>query len=211
MKFTKFIVDSETVVEVHFRLLGTNGFRVKAKNERFDYCGLSLSSEPQMWKIYVVVWQITPKKLRQKACRTCSTIIFSDSANHIIDLWRCRCRCRCRRHFLNSLVKLTHRRRRWLRGRDWLAYLMSKNNDFRTRCTPCTCISHFETFDWRPLWNNNVKWPNLKSCGGRLHTTLKVNFFCLWVSSSFHASLIFREFILILFSERHESILLRRK
>ena len=34
------------------------------------------------------------KTLHQKACRTCSTIIFLYSTNQIIDLWRCRWRCR---------------------------------------------------------------------------------------------------------------------
>ena len=37
------------------------------------------------------------KKMHQKACRTCSTIIFLHSTNQIIDLWR------CRRQILNSL------------------------------------------------------------------------------------------------------------
>ena len=40
------------------------------------------------------------KKLHQKACRTCSTIIFPYSVNQIIDLWHC---CCSRRRFLNSL------------------------------------------------------------------------------------------------------------
>ena len=31
------------------------------------------------------------KKLRQKACSACSTIIFPCTTNHIIDLGRCRC------------------------------------------------------------------------------------------------------------------------
>ena len=36
------------------------------------------------------------KTLHQKACRTCSTIMFlrDYSTNKIIDLWRRRCRCR---------------------------------------------------------------------------------------------------------------------
>ena len=46
------------------------------------------------------------KILHQKACRTCSTIIFPHSANHIIDLQRC-C-CRCRRHFLRPWQTRTH-------------------------------------------------------------------------------------------------------
>ena len=31
------------------------------------------------------------RTLLQKACRTCSTIIFAHSTNQIIELWRCRC------------------------------------------------------------------------------------------------------------------------
>ena len=42
------------------------------------------------------------KILHQKACRTCSMIIFLHSTNQIIDLWRCR--WRCRRQILNSLM-----------------------------------------------------------------------------------------------------------
>ena len=37
------------------------------------------------------------KIFHQKACRTCSTIIFPRSTNRIIDLWRCR-------RFVNSLL-----------------------------------------------------------------------------------------------------------
>ena len=43
------------------------------------------------------------KTLHQKACRTCSTIIFLHTTNQIIDLWRCR--RRCRRQILNSLLR----------------------------------------------------------------------------------------------------------
>ena len=42
------------------------------------------------------------KTMHQKACRTCSTIIFLHSTNQIIDLRRCR--WRCRRQILNSLL-----------------------------------------------------------------------------------------------------------
>ena len=34
------------------------------------------------------------KKLHQKTCSTCNTIIFPHSSNQIIDLWRCRCHFR---------------------------------------------------------------------------------------------------------------------
>ena len=40
------------------------------------------------------------KALHQKACRTCSTVIFLHSTNQIVDLWRCR--WLCRRQILNS-------------------------------------------------------------------------------------------------------------
>ena len=42
------------------------------------------------------------KTLHQKACRTCSAIIFLHSTNQVIDLWRFR--WRCRRQILNSLI-----------------------------------------------------------------------------------------------------------
>ena len=41
--------------EVHCRLLGTDGFHVKAKNERFTACRLALSCELQVGKFQVVV------------------------------------------------------------------------------------------------------------------------------------------------------------
>ena len=45
------------------------------------------------------------KKMHEKACRTCSTIVFPYSTNQIVDLWCCR--CLCRRHFLHFLVSGT--------------------------------------------------------------------------------------------------------
>ena len=38
--------------------------------------GVQLSSEPQIWKFLVVVWETTSKKVHQKACRKCSRNIF---------------------------------------------------------------------------------------------------------------------------------------
>ena len=49
---------------------------------------------------YLRFWR--QRQLDQKACRTCSTIIFLHSTNQIFDLWRCR--WRCRRQILNSLI-----------------------------------------------------------------------------------------------------------
>ena len=74
-----------------------HGFHTKAKNERFT---AESSRCPQNLKIENIMSSFANyvKKLHQKACRTCSTIIFPRSTNQIIDLWR----CLCRRHFLNS-------------------------------------------------------------------------------------------------------------
>ena len=86
--------------EVHFRLLGTNGFHVKAKSERDYCCELTLSSEPQFSRCCLADYV---KTLHQKACHTCRTIIFLHSPNQIIiDLWHC-CWC-CRSQILNSLI-----------------------------------------------------------------------------------------------------------
>ena len=53
---------------------------------------------------------ISRRRLQQKACRTCSTIIFPHSTNQIIDLWRYR--CRYRRHFIRELKQTRRRRKR---------------------------------------------------------------------------------------------------
>ena len=79
-------------------------FSCKGKERKIYCCELALSSEPQIWKFHVVVWQTTSKHLHQKACPTCSTIVFLHSTNQIIYEWRCR--WRCRRQNLNSLIWL---------------------------------------------------------------------------------------------------------
>ena len=83
--------------ELHFRLLGTNGFHVKAKSERSSAaslrCRQNLKYEISRRRLADSV-----KTLQQKACLTCSTIIFLHSTNQIIDLWR------CRREILKSLM-----------------------------------------------------------------------------------------------------------
>ena len=66
-----------SIGEMFFNLIGMNGFHVKAKNKRFTAAGSRCRQNL--------------KKLHQKAWRTCSTIIFPRSTDHIIDLWRCRC------------------------------------------------------------------------------------------------------------------------
>ena len=88
-----------TIGGVHFRLLGTNGFQVQAKIERLLLRASIVVRTSNMKISRRRLADCT--KLHQKACCTCSTIIFLHSTNQIIDLWR------CRRQILNSLL---HRR-----------------------------------------------------------------------------------------------------
>ena len=71
--------------ELHFRLLGMNGFHVKAKSERSTAasCVVVRTSNMKVSRHRLADYV---KTLQQKACRTCSTIIFLHSTNQIIDL-----------------------------------------------------------------------------------------------------------------------------
>ena len=73
----------------HFRLFGTNGIHVKAKNERYTAASLRCRQNSNM-KISRRRLADYVKTLHQKACRSCSRIIFLHSTNQIVDLWRCR-------------------------------------------------------------------------------------------------------------------------
>ena len=55
---------------VHFRLLGANGFHLKAKNERFTAAG-SLCRQNIAFEKFTSSFDI----LDEKACSTCSTIL----------------------------------------------------------------------------------------------------------------------------------------
>ena len=63
------------------------------------------------------------KTFHQKACGTCCTIIFLNSTNQIIDLWRCRCRSRHR--FLNTA--LARSARAWFFARAGRAKSIPRN------------------------------------------------------------------------------------
>ena len=121
---------------MHFRLLGTNAFHAKAKNERLAAAGWCCRPKLEDQNFTSPIFGTLQEKLHQKACRTCSMIILPHSINQIIHLWCCR--CHSRRRFL-SLIK-------------------SATVFLRTFCTPGTCIYNFDTFDWRQLWNNEAKW-----------------------------------------------------
>ena len=87
--------------EVRYRLLGTNAFHVKAKNEGFTAAGRVVVRTSKM-KISRRHLADYVKKLHQKRAARAARLFFPHSTNQIIHLWRCRCR-RCR-HFLNSLI-----------------------------------------------------------------------------------------------------------
>ena len=94
--------------EVYFRFLCTSDFHVKTKNERFA-AGGRRCRQILKYEIFASSFgrlRQKKKKMQEKACRTCSKVIFLHSTNQIINLWRCRWRCCCRRHFLNSLIKV---------------------------------------------------------------------------------------------------------
>ena len=85
---------SRCASEVCLRFLGTNGFLVKGKNERFTAEGSRCRQNLLTWESHVAGTSTCGTFFHQKACRT----IFLHSTNQIIDL------CRCSRHFLNSLL-----------------------------------------------------------------------------------------------------------
>ena len=70
--------------EVHFRWLGTNGFHAQAKNERFRAAGSHCRRNLKTKMSRLLADKV--RKFNQKACRTCSTIIFPRSTNQGIDL-----------------------------------------------------------------------------------------------------------------------------
>ena len=79
--------------DVHFRLLGTIGFHARTKNKRFTSEG-SRCRQKFKHENSTASFGRLRQFFYQKACRTCSTIIFPHSLI---------CCC-CRRHFLNSLM-----------------------------------------------------------------------------------------------------------
>ena len=72
--------------EVHFRLLGTNVFHLKLKNE-----GFTAASSRCRQKLKYENFTSSFGRLRQNiASKSVRVIIFLHSTNQIIDLWRCR-------------------------------------------------------------------------------------------------------------------------
>ena len=93
------LVTLNKVVEMHFRLLGTNGYHVKVNNKRFTAAG-SRYRQNLKYENFTSSFGRLRRKIAPKACHTCRMIIFPHSANQIFGLW-----CwRCHRHFINYLL-----------------------------------------------------------------------------------------------------------
>ena len=162
------IRDRYKIGEPHFRLLGTNGFHVKAENERF-----TASSSRCRQNLKYEHFTSSFGRLHQKACRTRSTIIFLHSTNQIIDL----CRWRCRRQIFREL-KQPRRRRQYLHIWQWkTAFLYALHVHF-----------FLLTFWRRSRSFYDVKWPVLQLPGRREHTMTNVHF-CLVTVSYTHLTL----------------------
>ena len=74
---------------MYFNLLGTNAFHIKAKNERLTTAGSRCGQNLKFYNFTSSFGRLC-QNIAPKACRTCSTIIFSYSTNQIIDLLCCR-------------------------------------------------------------------------------------------------------------------------
>ena len=70
---------------VHFRLLGANGFHIKAKKKRF-----TVARSRCHQKFHVVVWQTTSKHITKKRAARAARLFFLIQPNQIINIWPCR-------------------------------------------------------------------------------------------------------------------------
>ena len=61
---------------VHFRVLGTNGFHVKAKNERCTAASSRCRQNLKYKKFHVVVWQTTSKQCTKKRAARAGRLFF---------------------------------------------------------------------------------------------------------------------------------------
>lgn len=64
------------VGKVSIHLLDTNGFHLQADNSRFIAAGLCCR-ETHKYENFASLFDRLHEKMRQKACRTCSTVKFS--------------------------------------------------------------------------------------------------------------------------------------
>jgi len=95
------MMDKLYEMKLSFLLITTNGFHIKAQNERvtvpYSCCHQDLKVE-----IFTSLFGRLCQTLDKRECHTCSTTIFLHSTNHIIDLWWCHCH-----RLLSCLLSLT--------------------------------------------------------------------------------------------------------
>ena len=67
--------------EVHFRLIGADGFHVRDKNERFTAAGSRCRQN-----LKYVIWQTTSQNCTKKRAARAARLCFPYSTSQIIDL-----------------------------------------------------------------------------------------------------------------------------
>ena len=102
--------------EVSFSLLDANGFISRKRMKDLLLLAVVVVRTSNMKNFCRRLGDYV-KKLLERACHKCSTITFPHSANHIIDLWRCR--CRRRRHCWNCQSSLLRNKFLWPSQKTW--------------------------------------------------------------------------------------------
>ena len=148
--------------ELHFRLLGTNGFHVKAKSERSTAaslrCRQNLKYENFTSSFGRLRQNIAPKSVPHVQHDYFSS--FNQSNHWFVALALT---------LPSSNLKLPIRE-----GNEnpINLHIWQEKQYF---CTLCTCISHLLTFWRRSRSFYYVKWPVLQLCGRREHMMTNVN------------------------------------
>ena len=69
-------------------------FSCKGKGWKIYCCELALSSEPQIWKFHVVIYQTTSKHCTQKRAANAARLYLFIQPIKLLIFWCCRWRCR---------------------------------------------------------------------------------------------------------------------
>ena len=77
-------------IGVHFRLLGTDGFNVKAKNEIFTAASSRCRQNPKYENFTSSFGRLRQNIAPKSVLHVQHDYFFFHSTNQIIDLWRCR-------------------------------------------------------------------------------------------------------------------------
>ena len=124
------LVALHRIGKVQYRLLGTDGCHVKAKNEGFTAAGWRRRNIKYQYFMSSFGRLRQKKEKEQKAYCTFSTIYFLHSTNQIIDFRRCRCR-----YFLNSLFQLCYGRTNLVPRVSLLAFPLKEKARGKTLAT----------------------------------------------------------------------------